>query len=124
MMLAYRSAYAKQFLRIFLAMKCAAAKIAKKLQTFEQKQRRMDIPQEMLTMFNDDTDLLKNSITGAESWVYSYDIETKAQSSHWKRPEEPKPKKARLVRSNGKVCFLRLQFCGASRIIATRSYAQ
>ena len=84
MMLAYRSAYAKQFLRIFLAMKCAAAKIAKKLQTFEQKQRRMDIPQEMLTMFNDETDLLKKVKTDPKSWVYGYDIETKAQSSQWK----------------------------------------
>ena len=34
----------------------------------------MDIAQEMLT----------NVITGDESWVYGYDIETKAQSSQWK----------------------------------------
>ena len=35
----------------------------------------------MLTTFNNDTDLLKMVITGDESWVYGYDIETKAQSS-------------------------------------------
>ena len=35
--------------------------------------------------------------------MYGYNIETKAQSSHWKRPEEPRPKKARQVRSNVKV---------------------
>jgi len=35
--------------------------------------------------------------------VYGYDIETKAQSSQWKLPEEPRPKKARQVRSNVKV---------------------
>ena len=28
--------------------------------------------------------------TGDESWVYGYDIETKAQSSQKKRPEEPR----------------------------------
>ena len=41
----------------------------------------MDIAQEILTTFNDEPDLLKKGITGDESWVYGYDIETKAQSS-------------------------------------------
>ena len=35
--------------------------------------------------------------------MYGYGIETKAQSSQWKRPEEPRPRKARQVRSNVKV---------------------
>ena len=35
--------------------------------------------------------------------MYGSDIETKAQSSQWKRPEEPRPKKARQVPSNVKV---------------------
>ena len=38
-----------------------------------------------------------------ESWVYGYDIETKAQSSQLKRLEEPRSKKAHQVRSNVKV---------------------
>ena len=33
----------------------------------EQKQRRMDIAQEMLTTFNSDPDLHKNIVTGDES---------------------------------------------------------
>ena len=41
----------------------------------------MDIAEEMLTTLNDDPDLLEKVITGNESWVYGYDIETKAQSS-------------------------------------------
>ena len=59
----------------------AADKIIKNLLNFEQKQRRMDIAQEMLMTFNDDPDLLKNVKTGDESWMYASDIETKAQSS-------------------------------------------
>ena len=55
-----------------------------KLQNFEQKQRRMDIAQEILMTVNDKPEYLKKIITGDESWVYSYDIETKAQSSQWK----------------------------------------
>ena len=50
-----------------LGMKRAAANIVPKLLTFEHKQRRMDIAQEMLTTFNDDPDLLKKVITGDES---------------------------------------------------------
>ena len=46
----------------------------------EQKQRRMDIAQQISMTFNNDPDLLKKFITGDESWVYGYDIETKAQS--------------------------------------------
>ena len=84
-------------------MKRAAPKIVLKLLNFEQKQCRMDIAQKMLTTFNDDPDLLKKLITGDESWVYGYDIETKAQSSQGKRPEQPRPKKARQIRSNTKV---------------------
>ena len=45
-----------------LSMKHAAAKIVPKLLNFEQKQRNMDIAQEMLTSFNDDSDLLKKVI--------------------------------------------------------------
>ena len=45
-----------------LGMKCAATKVV--LLNFEQKQRRMDIAQEMLTMFNNDQDMIKKIKTG------------------------------------------------------------
>ena len=61
-----------------LGIKRAAAKIVPKLLSFEQKQRRIDIVQEMLTTFNDDPDLLR--FAGGESYVYGCDIKTKAQS--------------------------------------------
>ena len=51
----------------------------------------------------DDLDLLKEVITGDESWVLGYDIKTKAQSTQWKHPEEPRPKNSCQVRSNVKV---------------------
>ena len=57
----------------------------------------------MLTTCNNDPDLLKMFKTVDKSWVYGYDIETKAQSSQWKLPEESRPKKARRVGSNVKV---------------------
>ena len=66
-----------------LGMKRMAMKIVPKLLNFEQKQRRIDITQEMFTKFNDDSDLLKKVITEDESWVYGYDIEMKAFSYNW-----------------------------------------
>ena len=78
------------FTKIF-GMKRTATKIVPKLLNFEHKQHRIDIAQQMLLTFNDDPNLLKQLITDDESW---------------KRPEEPRPKKARQVRPNGKVFSL------------------
>ena len=91
-------------------MKSAAAKIVPELINFEQKQPRM---QSLKTKFKDDPYLLKKLITSDELWVYSYNIKTKTQSSQWKLPEEPRPKKTRQVPSDVKI-FLRLQWRGAS----------
>ena len=84
----------------------------------------MDIAQEMLTTFNGDSDLLKKVRTGDESWVYGYDIKSKAQPSYWKRPEEPRTIKARQVRSNVKVLLtIFVDSIGVvHHILATRSY--
>jgi len=86
-----------------LGMTRVSAKFVPKLLNFDQKQHRINIAQDMLNDVNDDPDLLKRVITGDETWVYGYDVETKAQSSQWKSPGEPRPKKARQVRSNVKV---------------------
>ena len=45
--------------------------------------------------------------------MYGYGIETKAQSSQWKRPEEPRPRKARQVRSNVKVLLTVFYDCNS-----------
>ncbi|UYV71490.1 hypothetical protein LAZ67_8003487 [Cordylochernes scorpioides] len=67
------------------------------------RRHHMNIANEMLDSVRDDPNLLQRVITGDEAWVYGYDVETKAQSSQWKLPHEPRPKKARQVRSNVKV---------------------
>ena len=81
-------------------MKRAAPKIVSKLLNFDRKQRRMHFEQEMLSTSNDDPGLLKKVITSDEPWMYDYDIETNAQSSQWKLPDEPRPKKARQLQSD------------------------
>ena len=70
-----------------LVMKRATAQIVPKLLSFVQKKHDIDIAQDMLTTLNNDPDLLKKVTTSDESCLYSYDIDTKAQSSQCKRPE-------------------------------------
>ena len=57
----------------------------------------------MLDCVQSDSNFLNTVITGDESWVYGYDPETKAQSSQWRHPSSPRPKKAGQVRSNVKI---------------------
>jgi hypothetical protein len=57
-----------------------------------------DALQNLLQRATDDGSLLKNVITGDETWVYSCDVETKQQSSHRKSPVSSHPKKAQQVR--------------------------
>ena len=85
-----------------LGLRRVSGKFVPKLLTMEQKQLRLEIAQDMLDCVESDSNFLNTVITGDESWVYEYDPETKAQSSQWKYPSSPRPKKARQVRSNVK----------------------
>jgi hypothetical protein len=83
-------------------MRRVAAKFVPKLLSCEQKELHLGVVQDMLECANGDLDFLKTVITGDESWMYGYDPGTKAQSSQWKSPSSPRPKKARQVRSKVK----------------------
>ena len=85
-----------------LQMTRVCAKFIPKLLSAEQKKLRLEIAQDYIEMVNNDDTVLKKVTTGDESWVYGYDPETKQQSSQWKRPDEPRPKKARQSRSSVK----------------------
>jgi hypothetical protein len=50
----------------------------------------------------DDPNFISNIMTGDETWVCSYDPQTKQQSPQWKLPNSPWPKKVHQVRSNVK----------------------
>ena len=86
-----------------LKMHRVAAKFVPRLLTEEQKQNRVTVSQELLDRSNTDENFLKNVITGDETWVYGYGVETKVQSSQWVGKSSPRPKKARQCRTNVKV---------------------
>jgi len=76
-----------------LKMHRVAAKFVPRLLRDEQKQNRVTVSQELLDRSNTDENFLKNVITGDETWVYGYDVETKVQSSQWVGKSSPRPKK-------------------------------
>jgi predicted nucleotidyltransferase len=78
-----------------------SAKFVPRLLNDDGKLQRFSICKNLLQRANDES-LLKNVITGDETRVYGYDVETKQQSSHWKSLASPRPKKAQQVRSRVK----------------------
>ena len=89
-----------------LEMKRVCAKFVPRLLNNEQRQRRISASSEMLEAINEDATFLKRVITGDESWIHSDDPETKAQSSQWKSPTSPRPKKALMSRSATKAMIV------------------
>jgi hypothetical protein len=87
-----------------LNMRRVSAKFVSRVLTFAHKEHRVFVA----ATVRQEAETDQNFITGDEIWVYGYDAETKRQSSQWKRPKSPRPKKARHVRSIVKdmlICF-------------------
>ena len=66
-----------------LQMRRVSVKFVPRLLTDDQKENRVEISKELLANANGNENFLKNTITGDETWVYVYDVETKMQSSMW-----------------------------------------
>jgi len=89
-----------------LQMHHVSAKFMPCLLTDDQKENHVEISKELLANTNGSENFLKNIITGNETWVYGYDVETKMQSSQWMGKGSPRPKKARMRRSKTKVMLV------------------
>ena len=98
-----------------LKMHRVAAKLVPRLMTSDQQAHRVQVCQDLLDHSENDKKFLSKIITGDESWVYGYDVETKVQSSRWTSKTSPRPKKACQVRSKIKV--LLTVFFDASRVV-------
>ena len=76
-------------------MRRASAKFVPHLLTDHQKENRVEISHELLANANGNENFLRNIISGDETWVYGYDVETKIQSSQWMGKGSPRQKKHR-----------------------------
>ena len=98
-----------------LKMHRIVAKFVPRLMTSDQQAHCVQVCQDLLDHSENDKEFLSKIITGDESWVYGYDVETKVQSSQWTSKTSPRPKKACQVRSKIKV--LLTAFFDASGVV-------
>jgi len=75
-----------------------------------KKGNHVTVSQELFDCSNADENFLKNVITGDETWVYGYDVETEVQSSQWRGKLLPRPKRAHHSCSDVKVMLIAFDF--------------
>ena len=72
--------------------------------TNDQKRSRLDISRHLLSRYEDDPgDFIDRVVSQYETWVHHFYPESKMQSTQWKNPGSPPPKKFKRVPSAGKV---------------------
>ena len=82
------------------------AKMVPRLLNDGQKERRMQVCQNIIERLQTEPDLLRRVITGDETRSFEYDPETKRQRCQWKSPTSPRPSKARQSKSKVKVMLI------------------
>ena len=101
-----------------LNMRSISASLVPRLLSDDQKALRVSVCRQLKPQARDDPNFISSIITGEETWVYGYDLETKHQSSQCESPNSPRPKKARQVHSNDKSILI---FFLTSKALLTRN---
>lgn len=87
-----------------LGMRKLSARWVPRLLTPENKRNRETTSATCLALFQrNPAEFLRRFVTVDETWIHWYTPETKEQSKQWTSPGERAPKKAKTVRSAGKV---------------------
>ena len=89
-----------------LGMKTICAKMVPRFLNEGQKQRRVQVCQDILERFETELNLLKRVVTGDESWIFEYDPLTKRQGLEWKSALSPRPKKEKVFKSKTMVMLI------------------
>jgi histone-lysine N-methyltransferase SETMAR len=82
------------------------ARLVPKILSVDQKANRLEICQDLLGSLEIEPDFLDKVITGDESGVFDYNIETKEQSASWHTKISPFPKKSRVSRCRLKTVII------------------
>jgi hypothetical protein len=94
----------RQIITKDLGMRTISAKMMPRILTDDQKQSRLHISSDLLR----NAEMFDRVITGHEMWYFQYEPERKHQSIQSKTQNSPRPKEARMSRSQFKtilVCF-------------------
>jgi hypothetical protein len=87
-------------------MRRISVRFVPRLLSDDQKAHRVSVCRELKQQVIDDPNFISNIITGNKTCVDGYDPESKQQTSQWKSPNSPRPKKEHQVRSNVKSMLL------------------
>ena len=71
-----------------------------------QKERHVQVCQDIFGQLETEPNLLKRVVTGDESWIFEYNPLTKWQSLEWKSALSPRPKKTRVFKCKTKVMLI------------------
>ena len=94
---------AQRVLTADLGMSHVSARWVPRLLTEEEKSARVGASRRFLDRSRSDPTFLDGIITTDETWVHYYEPEDKRMSMVWKNRDSPPPKKAKVVKSMGKV---------------------
>ena len=97
-----------QILKQDLDMRKVRAKMVPKNLMTEQKVNQRDVCLDLMDRLEREPEFFSRVITGDESWILEYNLETKCQSREWQTANSPCPKKARMRKSKIKsmlICF-------------------
>jgi len=83
-------------------MRQIAAKFVPCMLSNDHQDRQVQVCTKLQKAVRHDPNFLSRVITGDESWLYDYGLETKQQSPQWKTSSSPRPKKGHQVRCNTK----------------------
>ena len=89
-----------------LGMRKICAKMIPRLLNKGQKERLVQVCQDVLEQLETEPNFLKRVVTGDESRIFAHDPLTKRQSLEWKSALSPRPKKARVFKSKTKVMLI------------------
>ena len=94
-----------------LHMSHVSARWVPRLLSTDEKLARVEASEKFLAHYQRDPSFLSKTISVDETWVHYYEPEDKKMSMVWKTPESPPPKKARAVKSMGKVMCIVFMDC-------------
>ena len=90
-----------------LHVKHVCTKFVPHLLTYDQREQRQTIARDLFERSCEDVQFLKNVVTDDDFWVYGYDLETKQQSSKWKGPMSPQPRRCARREAKQSSCYWR-----------------
>ena len=108
-------------------------KFVPKLLNDEQKRARREWCQLNLDLLNEEDELLQRIVTGDESWMSVFEVETKQRSAEWQPKGSARPMKAMRQRSERKsmlTCFwdqrgsILAEFTEAGDTVTSESYCE